>query len=216
MLRQWTQNSSLTHLAVLISALALVTTGCGEDDGHDDNHDHENHDHENHDNQGHQDEHGWLQIESTGDASEVLAIWDEEHGWEDGDEQALTSLTVPGDESTTWSVRFYDADGDPLDQAPLSEDESTGYRECDTYSMRYYPAEGQEDTTAIYWGLITHPDHGDAPAQFVDVDGDAEPVFGCDQVTLWPNEGGEVDLEFVLWHEGHSDQVTDPLSVVLE
>ncbi len=216
--------NTVTHYAgffVVAVAVVLLAAACGDDDNGEDNQN------QNNDN-GHA-EAGWIEIETRGSASALIAIWDEEEGWQDEGGDPISALPTPIDDDVdgllpftemgpraSLTVTFYESDGEVVDMDTLLRDDDTRERTCTEYSARYYPAEGEEETDIIYWGLMRHPDSDNGEAQFIDVDGEVSGIFHCDHVHIYPREAGEVDVEFVLWHGDHSDAVSDPLTIVVE
>ena len=209
-------------LLTVVAALLVVAAGCGDDD---DTHNNDTH---NNDNHGHADA-GWIEIETRGAASAIIAVWDEAEGWQDEDGDPISELPTPIDDDVdgllpftemgpraSVTVRFFDADGTEVEMETLDRDEDTRERTCSEYSARYYPADGEEDTEVIYWGLMRHPDADNGNAQFIDIEGEVSGIFHCDHVHIYPKEEGTVDVEFVLWHSDHSDAVSDPLTIVVE
>ena len=224
--------SVLVGLTAVLSLGLVLSTGCGHDHDHDnhdhDNHDHDNHDHDNHDhdNHGHSDA-GWIEIETRGAASELIAVWDADEGWQDADGESISELPTPIDDDVdgllpfteegdraSLTVRFFESDGSEVEMETLSRDDDTRERTCSEYSARYYPVD--DDTEILYWGLMRHPDSDNGNAQFVEVDGEPTGIFHCDHVHIYPRNAGSVDVEFVLWHGDHGDASSDPLTVVVE
>lgn len=207
---------SARHLSgSVLAAVALVvafgTTGCADevDDG------------------GHG-EFGAIELE-TPDDSELLARWTPDDGWTGPDGQGLDELPDPvdaddgrrpltvGDERARLNIRYYDANQQPYEIETLEVDDETDAHECTEWNARYFAID--DDTDVIAWPNIAHPDAQSrrAPHQFAERDGgEIVPLYRCDHVHIYPEQAGTVDIEFVLWHIDHSDDVSAPITLRVE
>ena len=217
--------SRMSAAIVAAAAVAMMafTTGCGEDP--EDNQDN---------NQAHEDASG-VEIETRGNASEVIAAWNPDDGWTDGDGEDIDELPTPIDDESeglipmtedganaSLTVRFLGRDGEEIDMDTLERDEDVRDRQCTEYSARYWPTDDHDDTDVIAWnegGAIPHPDSNfdNPPHQFVETsDDELVGIFHCDHVHFYPENAGTVDVEFLLWHGDHQDDITDPITVRVE
>lgn len=215
---------SVALFCAVATAGLLLATGCGDDpeNGADN------------DDNGHPDA-GKVEIETRGMASEIIAEWDPEDGWTDADGESIDELPTPIDDESeglipmtedganaSLTVRFFDNSGEQIEMDTLERDDDTGERECTEWSQRYWPTEDDADTDVIAWnegGTITHPDSewDDPPHQFVESEDDEIlGIYHCDHVHFYPENAGTVDVEFLLWHIDHQDDITDPLTLRVE
>jgi hypothetical protein len=210
-------------LALLVSvplatALALAAGGCGSELI--DEHPHA----------------GRIEIETRGTPPTLLAVWNEFDGWHappnpddpDAELEPLDELPTPvhregegllplraGGDHTSLSVRFFERDGTEIAMSTLSRDDDTGERECSAQSARFFPSD--DDTELIAWPPIRHPDSPDGSFQFAELaSGDITGIFHCDHVHIYPEIEGTVDVEFVLWHVDHADDISDPITLRIE
>ena len=193
----------------LAASFALAAPGCGDAGEH------------------HEDA-GRIEIETRGSVPTVLAVWTDDGGWEDADGNDIDELPTPVQaedgslsafeaygERTSLSVNFFDRDGDAVEMETLDRDDDTGERECSEFSARYFSRD--DDTGVIAWPNVTHPDSDGESYQFVELsDGDFAGIYHCDHVHIYPKEEGTVDIEFVLWHGDHADDLSDPLTIRVE
>ncbi len=214
-------NKSNFLISALIATLLVFTAACGDDP------ENGNQDNQNNQTTNEHEQAGWVEIETRGAASEIIAVWDEIEGWQDAEGNAIDELPTPIDDEVdgmlpftemgpraSLTVRFFNPDGTEIEMSTLDRDDDTRVRTCSEYSARYFPADGEEETTVIYWGgLMRHPDDPTGPAQFIEIDDEPVGIFHCDHVHIYPQDAGEVDVEFVLWHGDHSDDVTDPITI---
>lgn len=221
---QSTMLSNLGRLSALTVVIALTASlvACGDDNGDDND--------ENNDN-GHVDASG-MELETRGPASELIAQWNFDDGWTDAEGNEIDELPNPvdregadglepleaGGQRASLTLRVFDRNGDEINMDTLSRDDDTDERECTEYSARYYPVD--DETDIIAWPNIQHPDSemgGDAPFKFAETqDEEIVGIFHCDHVYIYPENDGTVDLEFMLWHINHHDDLSDPLTVVVE
>ena len=155
----------------------------------------------------------------------ILAYWDINSGWYNAEDEEVTSLNeiVLGDEDTPFeaggdpivlNIRMSNEDGE-VDIAPLSANETEA--ECDQYSVRYYPGVNHDDTDNIAWPNEVSPDNPDGPERYATrTDDQLVPLYFCDQVRIYPERPGRLNIEFVLWHVNHADQSSDTLDVTIE
>ncbi len=195
-------------------AIGMVATlgvmGCGDDDNGDNGED------------GHADLGGGVEVFDDGGA--MLGQWDRDDGWRDEDGETIEVLPLEleaGGEAVELEVIYYDRIGAIEMEVESVLDEETGERECSEWSARYYPVDDDLDTDVIAWpgpeGPVAHPDSaqgGSAPTQFAErSDGEVVQLFTCDRVHLYPENEGDIDLEFHLWHINHTDGGTRPITV---
>ncbi len=211
------------HVGLLFCLSALVT-GCGDDP--EGNQNQNDHNHNDHNYNGHEAA-GAIEIETRGEAGALLARWTPD-GWEDADGDSITELPTPVDVEgeglqpftafgarASLTVRFIDPDGNEIEMSTVSRDEDSRERECSVFSARYYPTD--DNTSVLAWPNVAHPDGPNGTAQFVELsDGSFAGIYHCDHIHIYPKEEGTVDVEFVLWHIDHSDDVSDPLTIRVE
>jgi len=200
-------------LALPLLLLALVACDSSPTNG-DDNDDHP--------------EAARVELQTRGAASAVLAVWTDGEGWTDADGNGITELPNPVDVEgegllpmqargghASLSVRFFFPDGSEVEMGTISRDDVTGERQCTPSSARYAPTD--LNTNIIAWPNMRHPDSPDGPFQFAERgNGDVVGIFHCDHIYFYPEEAGTVDVEFLLWHIDHADEVTDPLTIRVE
>ena len=207
---------------IIAAAALLVFAGCGD---HDHDNDHENHGHSN----GAHGDLGSVQIETRGDLSATLAIWDFEEGWSDADGNPIDTLPNPVDTAgdlhefyaggprASLSVRFFDPDGEEFEMGTVQRfRETTDERICTEDSARFAPLD--EDTDVILWDRMVHPDtelNSPAATWAEQSDGTLVNLQHCNHIHIYPKAEGTVEIEFLLWHVDHSDDGTDPISIVV-
>lgn len=203
-------------VALFVAIGAGLGAGCGSDID------------EDNEANGHEDA-GAIEIETRGAASELVARWDPESGWTDGEGGAIDELPplVDGEsgdllplreqgDRASLTVRFFSRGGELLEMDTLERDDETGERECTEFSARYFPLD--DETDVIAWPNVSHPENDSrrAPHQFVERNGDLTGIYHCDHVHIYPERVGTVEVEFVLWHIDHSDDVSEPITLRVE
>ncbi len=178
-----------------------------------------------------EDEHplaGRIEIETRGTPPALLGVWIENEGWEDAEGNPIDELPAPvhtedqgllplraGGDRASLTVRYFERDGSEIEMGTLSRDEETGERECTEHSARYFPS--GDDTELIAWPNIQHPDSPDGAYQFAELEsGEVVGIFHCDHIHIYPEGAGEVDVEFVLWHVDHADDIADAITLRIE
>ncbi len=201
-----------TAIAVILVA-SLGWMGCGDDD-------------DNGDNGGeHADLDGGVEVLDA--EGQLLAQWDRDEGWRDEGEEMIDELPVEleaGGEPVELEVVMYDRLGAIEMDVESVLDEETGELECGEWSNRYFPVDADLETDVIAWpgetGAMAHPDSqlgAEAPNHFAERSGgEVVQLFGCDRVWIYPEEAGELDMEFHLWHLDHSDGGTRPITLVVD
>jgi len=174
-----------------------------------------------------------VEIQTRGDASAIIAVWEDGIGWQDADGSAIdefpNSVDVDGadieplragGQNASLTVRFFNPDGSEVEMETLDRTDDTRERTCSEFNVRYRAVDDDggllEDTDAIAWPNIIHPDGGDQ-AQFAELaDGSIVGIFHCDHIHFYPENEGTVDVQFRLWHVDHSDDDTDPIMLRVE
>lgn len=167
-------------------------------------------------------------IETRGAASALLAEWIDGEGWMDAAGNSIDRLPTPvdseaeglidlkvGGPNASLSVTFFNPDGSEVDMGTVSRDEESRERVCTSFSARYFPLDN--NTTVIAWPNMAHPEGPNGSFQFAErQNGQLVGIFHCDHIHFYPEQAGEVDIEFRLWHGDHSDSKTDPIGLVVE
>ena len=215
-------------LALAVPGLVLGVAACSDDptDPGDDN--------------GHIDDAGAFEIETRGDANALVARWTPADGWTDGDGNAIDRLEAPldvggqleplqaGGANASLTVRVFDGEGNEIDMETVSRDDDTGERTCSAWSVRWRPQGGMtgpqadEASRVFAFPNLDHPDgqiqhpQDDAGQFAYKHTGEIVGLFHCDHIHFYPEQEGEVDIEFLLWHGDHQDDFTDPITVPVE
>ncbi len=205
------QRGMLAALPLLLLALVACDSSPTNGDDHDDH-----------------PEASRVEIQTRGAASALLAVWTDGEGWADADGTSITelpnSVDVEGEgllplqargANASLTVRFFFPDGSEVEMGTISRDDVTRERQCTESSVRYAPTD--VNTNIIAWPNMRHPDSPDGPFQFAErSNGDVVGIFHCDHIHFYPEEAGTVDVEMLLWHNDHADEVTDPITIRVE
>lgn len=168
-----------------------------------------------------------IELHTIAPSTKLLAAWSEDRSWETPEGQAITALPPPmgpngtrvnhlqaGGPPLVLETRYFDDSDAPFDMAPVSADTAQMGPECPEFSARYYPL--NDTTPVVAWPNVPHPQEADGASLFAKrASNEVVPVFGCNRVEIYPEEAGQVELAFVLWHVNHADQETDMLRIVV-
>ena len=178
---------------------------------------------------------GQVQIFFRGD-DDPVAIWSDELGWTDADNNSIDRLENPvrtddgerqplraGGPSASFDVKINDGQGTTYDfftedTEPITDD--LEQRFCSEFAGRFAIANAEGMRDRVAFPPQVHPDAIDDPQndQFAEREnGDWVQIYGCDHVNIFPEEEGEIDVAFLLWHIDHSDGRTeDDLRMTIE
>ncbi len=164
-----------------------------------------------------------VRIETRGIEQATLGVWTLGEGWTDADGEAIDRIETPRDVegeglqpleafggNASLSVRYFPYNGEEANIETLDRDDDTRERECSYIQGRY--TVGDEETDAIAWPPMPHPDSDNGDAQFADWDGEIVGIFHCDHIHLYPMEAGEVDVSFTVYGGDQVLDVTDPIT----
>lgn len=221
-------------LLLLIPALAVFVTAC--DTGVDDDPEDENGFHE---------DAGLVEIylDDDGERGEKVALYSDEVGWTDPDGNSIEEIEDPvvNDQGEREPLR---AGGEPAVLHPVMQNnqgevidfyaedvidldtDEPGMRQqwiCGEFSSRYAPEIDQEQFDKIGFSLDeedrVHPDavSDSKNDQFIRRStGEWVVMHRCDHNYIYPEEAGDVNIRFMLWHIDHSDDDTDFIRFTIE
>lgn len=174
---------------LLLALLLVVGSGCdtvlGSED--DDDHDH--------------DDHGAMarvQLETRDGTGTVIAVWDDEDGW---DTDALTVALSDDGNHPVWTVRMFEEDGD---EVVLEEDGE--------FEARYAVDSAAPQNVIYFDGSGELRFEGAAATLY----GDEGELFHGDHVHVYPQQAGTTQVRFLLWHDNHSDESTDLIDLTVQ
>jgi hypothetical protein len=121
-------------------------------------------------------------IDRTQTARPVIATWTRANGW---NTDVLYELSVSADENLTRVTFGVDVFNDHNEKLELCEN-------CE-FEARYWITEG-------------------APQGIIDLSYDDDVLFHGDHVYVYGLTLGETQVEFILWHAGHADASTTPVT----
>lgn len=202
-----------TGALALSAAALLVVAGCESSTDLDDDHS----------------DLGRVELQTRGAASAIIGVWTPTAGWTDANGNAITQITTPrdvegaglqplvaGGGNASLTVRYFLPGGAPINMGTLDRGpEPARARSCTEDEARYAPT--NNNTNVIAWPNIRHPAAPTGPFHFVQLPNGSTPgIFHCDHVHIYPLQAGNVDLEFLLWHDDHADGNTDPIRFVVQ
>ena len=180
---------------------------------------------------------GKVEVYTRGGEEVLIAVWSDEIGWTDADNNPIETIENPietsagerlplrvGGQNASLTVRFFDNQGDEIDfftedRVDLTTEEPgvSQQRICSEFTSRYFVRDGQDKVT---WPPETHPDAVSDPQndQFAWWDAEEQwvAIFHCDHVHFYPEEEGTFTVDFLLWHLDHSDDRTDSINFTVE
>ncbi len=153
-----------------------------------------------------------FELQTRGDASEVLGYWTEGRGWRDADGNAIERIEAPRDvegqglqpltafgPNASLTLRYFDAAGRQVDFG-TAERQADGPRDrrCTPLSARFRPVD--TETTVTPWPTQPHPDGQFGDPLFAELSGgDLVAIFHCDHIHIYPEAEGTVELIMQAW-----------------
>ena len=214
---------------LLLASLLVVSTGCDSLVGSDDDDDVGEHlDADRVD----------IYLDDNGERGELIAIYSDDLGWTDADNEPIDALANPvlhengergplqeGGEPARLRPVFYDNQGEVdsfVDEVIALDTEEPGVQEqyiCSEYTSRFATENDPDQFAKIGFPNEVHPAAQNDPQnnQFAQLStGEWVLTQGCDHVNIYPEEAGDLNLRFLLWHVDHSDDDTGFIEMTVE